>query len=93
MFAPFHNFFFIGFWNCSESVEFFFFISYIPIPVLRGHLWDKEKVAYKTGDLLKEVQFIYIYENFYDRSRKIRPLNTGDCLIEVTAWAGLTVHS
>ena len=27
-------------------------------PVLRGHLWDKEKVAYKTGDLLKEVQFI-----------------------------------
>jgi hypothetical protein len=20
-------------------------------PVLRGHLWDKEKVAYKTGDL------------------------------------------
>jgi hypothetical protein len=21
-------------------------------PVLRGHLWDKEKVAYKTGDLL-----------------------------------------
>ena len=27
-------------------------------PVLRGHILDKEKVAYKTGDLLKEVQFI-----------------------------------
>jgi hypothetical protein len=25
-------------------------------PVLRGHLWDKDKVPYKTGDLLKEVQ-------------------------------------
>jgi hypothetical protein len=23
--------------------------------LFRGHLWDKEKVAYKTGDLLKEV--------------------------------------
>jgi hypothetical protein len=27
-------------------------------PVLRDHLWEKEKVAYMTGDLLKEVQFI-----------------------------------
>jgi hypothetical protein len=27
-------------------------------PVLRGHLLDKDKVAYKTGDLLKEVQLI-----------------------------------
>ena len=27
-------------------------------PVLRGHLWDKEKWPYKSGDLLKEVQFI-----------------------------------
>jgi hypothetical protein len=27
-------------------------------PVLRGHLWDKEKYPFKTGDLLKEVQFI-----------------------------------
>ena len=23
-------------------------------PVLRGHLWDKEKWPYKTGDLLKD---------------------------------------
>jgi hypothetical protein len=27
-------------------------------PVLKGHIWDKEKWPYKTGDLLKEVQFI-----------------------------------
>jgi len=27
-------------------------------PVLRGRLWDKVMWPYKTGDLLKEVQFI-----------------------------------
>ena len=27
-------------------------------PVLRGHIWTKKKLPYKTGDLLKEVQFI-----------------------------------
>ena len=31
--------------------------SYTVKPVLRGQLWDKEKESYKTGDLLKEVQF------------------------------------
>ena len=31
------------------------------------------------------------YEIFYDRTRKMWPFNTGDCLIEVTTWAGLTV--
>jgi hypothetical protein len=31
------------------------------------------------------------FEIFYDRTRKRWPVNTGDCLIEVTAWAGLTV--
>ena len=28
---------------------------------------------------------------FYDRTRKMWTFNAGDCLIEVTAWAGLTV--
>ena len=32
------------------------------------------------------------YEIFYHRTRKGWPFNTGDCLIEVTTWAGLTVH-
>ena len=40
------------------------------------------------GDLLKEVNS---YEIFYDRTRKRWPVNAGDCLIEVTLWAGLTV--
>jgi hypothetical protein len=33
-------------------------LYYTVTPVLRGHLWDKQKVAYKTGELLKEVKFI-----------------------------------
>jgi hypothetical protein len=33
-------------------------ILYTIKPVLRGHLWEKKKWPYKTGDLLKEVQFI-----------------------------------
>ena len=28
----------------------------------------------------------------YDRTRKWWPFNTGDCLLEVTTWAGLTVY-
>ena len=32
--------------------------NYIVEPLLRGHHCDKEKVAYKTGDLLKDVQII-----------------------------------
>jgi len=30
---------------------------------------------------------------FYDRTRKKWHFNAGDCLIEVTAWAGLTVFN
>jgi len=26
-------------------------------PILRGHLWDKEKLSFKTGDSIKEIQF------------------------------------
>jgi hypothetical protein len=32
------------------------FISTVK-PVLRGHLWDNEKLSFKTSDLLKEVHF------------------------------------
>ena len=41
---------------------------------------------FKTGDILKEVKFI-----FYDRTRKRRSLNTGDYLNEVTALPGFTL--
>ena len=30
---------------------------------------------------------------FSDKTRKRRPFNTGDCLTEVTAWAGLTAYN
>jgi hypothetical protein len=47
-----------------------------------------KKWPYKTGDLFKEVQVIWI---FHDRKKTRWPFNTGDCLIEVTTWAGLTI--
>ena len=56
-------------------------------PVLRGQFWKKKQWLYKTGDLLKEVPF----EIVYDRTSQKWPFDRGDCLIEVTAWAGLTV--
>ena len=35
------------------------YISHYTVkPVLRGHLWTNKLWSYKTGDLLKEVQFI-----------------------------------
>jgi hypothetical protein len=43
-----------------------------------------------TGDLLKEVQFIW---NFLWYDNKRWPFNTGDFLIEVTTWAGSTVYN
>ena len=33
--------------------------NFIYKPVLRGHLWDNDRVVFKIGDLLKEVQFIW----------------------------------
>ena len=48
-------------------------------PVLRGHLWDKEKWSSKTGHLLKGFNS---YEIFHDRIRKMWCLNTGECLID-----------
>ena len=46
-------------------------------PVLRGHLWNKEKWPYKISDLLKEVQFIMIFS--------VTGQEKGDILIQVTA--------
>jgi hypothetical protein len=54
---------------------------YTAKPVLGGHIWDKEKWSFKTGDLLTEVQLIwnFIWQNkknvtFYCRLL----LNRGD---------------
>jgi hypothetical protein len=75
-------------WNYIYISIYSFIITYTIKPVLRGHLWDKEKVVYKTGNLLKEIQFMW---NFLWQDKKRWPLNAGDCLIEVTLWASLTV--
>jgi hypothetical protein len=53
------------------------FFNRIVKPVLQGHLWYKEKVAFKTGDLLKETQFIW---HFLWQDKKRWSLNTGDSL-------------
>jgi hypothetical protein len=48
---------------------------------------SNEFAGLKTGDLLKKVQLIW---NYLRQDKKRWPFNTVDCLIEVTAWAGLT---
>jgi hypothetical protein len=68
--------------------------GYIYLFIQSNLYWEvifgtKKKWSYMTGDLLKEVHFIY--RIFSERTRKRWPFNTGDCLIEVIAWAGLTV--
>jgi hypothetical protein len=52
-------------------------------PVLRGHLWDKEK-----NGLIRPVtsKRFNSYELFYNRKRQMWPFNTGNCLIEVTVY-------
>jgi hypothetical protein len=57
--------------------------------IKRSPLVQRKKWSYKTGDLLKEVQFKW---TFLWQVKKRWPFNTGDCLIEVTAWEGLTVN-
>ena len=54
-----------------------------------SQLRQRQNWHYKTGDFLKEVQFIWI---FLWQDKKKLSLNTGDCFIEVTTLAGLTVH-
>ena len=54
----------------------------------RPQFEHRKKWSSKTGDPLKKAQFI---RSFNDRTRKRWPLNTGDCLLEVTSWEGLTV--
>ena len=68
-------------------------VSYTVKPVLRSHLWDNEKVS---SGLLRQVtssKRFNLYENFYDRTIKRWPFNTGDCLIDVTTLAVLTVST
>ena len=48
----------------------------------------------EKSDLIRQVtslKRLNSYEIYYDKTRKKWPLNTGDCLIQVTSWAGLIV--
>jgi hypothetical protein len=67
--------------------------KYTVKPVLRGHLMVKEKWPYKARDLLKEVQFKWI---FYERTRKRWPFNAGDFLLahltQRIRWAIVTTE-
>ena len=59
-------------------------------PVLRGHLGDIEKVALSNRWPLKR-GLIYMKCSMMGQE-KDDLYKTGDCLIEVTTWRGLTVH-
>ena len=62
------------------------FVTIAVQPVLRGHIWDKEKVVLQFRWPLK--RRFNSYEIVYDRTRKVWPFNTDD-LIELTggqAW-------
>jgi len=54
-------------------------------PVLRGDLLGQGKRG-----LIRQIE-VHSYEIFNFRTRKTWPFNTGECLIEVTTLAGLTV--
>ena len=56
--------------------------QYTVKPVLRGHLWDKEKVALYDRWPLKRGSFHMKFSMTVQEN--------GDLLIQVTAWAGLT---
>jgi hypothetical protein len=52
-------------------------------------------LSQRKGGLIKQVtseKRFNSYEIFHDRTGKRQPLNSGDCLTEVTTLAGLTVY-
>jgi hypothetical protein len=59
-------------------------IIYTVKPVLRGQMWDKEKVTFYDRRPLKRGS---IHMNFSMKGQE-----NIDILMEVTAWAGFTVH-
>jgi len=52
----------------------------------------RSPLGWRKGGLLRQTTYkrLNSYEIDFDRTKKGWPLNTGECLIEVTAWAGLT---
>jgi hypothetical protein len=68
-------------WLLSNIAEFIWFVG-----VAGLEQWKSGLIRQVTS--LKRFKFIWI---FHDRKKTRWPFNTGDCLIEVTTWAGLTV--
>ena len=68
--------------HCTCTVE----------PVLRGCHGDKEKVALYFLDRWSLKRASFYMKSSMTGQEKEWPFNTGDCLIEVTAWASLTVY-
>jgi len=65
------------------------FYKYSQTCIKRSHLGQRESGLIRQVTSLKRFNS---YEIFYDRTRKGWIFDTGDCLIEVTAWTGLTVY-
>ena len=54
----------------------------------------RSPLGQRKSDLIRQVtsyKRFNLYDIFYDRTINMWLFNTGDCLIEVTVWAGLTV--
>jgi hypothetical protein len=67
----------------------------IPLLLLFSELVTKSTryVALVEQDLPTLPEHLSSFDIFYDRTRKKGDLfNTGDCLIEMIAWVGLTVY-
>ena len=60
------------------------------IPILRGHLWDKQKMVFSVR-LPPKRNSIHVNISMTGQRTKLH-FHTGDFLIEVTAWEGLTVY-
>jgi hypothetical protein len=65
-------------------------VKYIETCIKRSDFGTKQMWHYKTGDFLKEVQFIW---NFLWQFNKMWPFKTGDCLKVVTTWVGLIAYA
>ena len=66
--------------------------QYAVKPVLRGHPWEKDNVALLVRWPLNRASNFWNLI-FYDKTRKMWPFKTGDCLIEMTTRADFTVHA
>jgi len=71
-----------------ENIKFKHLFGHVKILTIQSNLYLEVTFGTKWSlKPLKEFQFIW---NFLWQDTKSWPFNTGDCLIEVTSWEGLT---